>query len=152
MDMSAALEERVTQTLCGSCICGNASWMLQGDTGIITACNCSMCGKLGTMWAYGYDQEDQEGNIKVTGIFNSYSRVCEGEEKPGLEIKFCPTCANVLCWWGYSTDERGRRRMAVNVRLANYAEVASLPLKHFDGYDTFQSLPLDGQCVKDQWF
>ena len=49
-------------------------------------------------------------------------------------------------------DEAGRRRIAVNLRLAPPEAVAALPIDHFDGLDTFDDLPRDHRCVGDLWF
>jgi hypothetical protein len=65
---------------------------------------------------------------------------------------FCPVCACVVAWRGLRLDEDGRRRMAVNVRLADPEQVADLPIDHFDGLDTFDDLPRDGRCVEHHWF
>ena len=46
----------------------------------------------------------------------------------------------------------GRRRMAVNLRLAEPHAVVELPIDHFDGLDAFDDLPRDGRCVRDLWF
>src|SRR4030095_12198694 len=37
-------------------------------------------------------------------------------------------------------DEAGRRRVAVNLRRADPAAVAQIPIDHFDGLDTFDDL------------
>jgi hypothetical protein len=59
----------------------------------------------------------------------------------------------VAYWRGLRTDEQGRRRIAVNLRLAEHPEqVAQIPIDHFDGFDTFDDLPRDGRCVADYWF
>jgi hypothetical protein len=49
-------------------------------------------------------------------------------------------------------DDRGRRRIAVNARLAEPDAVADLAIDHFDGLETFDDLPSDGRCVRDLWF
>jgi hypothetical protein len=49
-------------------------------------------------------------------------------------------------------NDDGRRRIAVNVRLAEPDAVAHLPVDHFDGLDTFEDLPNDGRCVSHLWF
>ena len=46
-------------------------------------------------------------------------------------------------------EEDGRRRMAVNARLAEPAAVAHIPIDHFDGFDTFEDLPRSGRCMRD---
>jgi hypothetical protein len=55
-------------------------------------------------------------------------------------------------WRGQDLDKDGRRRIAVNLRLAEPAAVAKIPIDHFDGFDTFTDLPRDGRCVADYWF
>ncbi|ARO30664.1 hypothetical protein NXC14_CH02742 [Rhizobium sp. NXC14] len=65
---------------------------------------------------------------------------------------FCPSCAWVLSWRGLRLQKNGRRRIAVNMRLAPPELVADLPIDHFDGLDTFKDLPSDGRRVRDLWF
>ena len=136
----------MSPVLTGSCHCGAASWTLDGDPGSVTACNCTLCRRYGGLWAYDYEGE----RIHVMGPTASYVR--SDEPEPSLEIRFCPTCAGVVCWRGLTPEPDGRRRMAVNVRLAPPKSVADLPIDHFDGLDTFTDLPSDGRCVRDLWF
>jgi hypothetical protein len=131
--------------LTGTCHCGQAGWALEGDPGSITACNCTLCRRYGTLWAYDYEGE----RIAVSGETASYTR--KGSDRPSLEILFCPTCACVLSWRGLGLDAHGRRRMAVNLRLAPPDEVGDLPIDHFDGLDTFEDQPSQGKCVRDLW-
>lgn len=131
--------------LTGSCHCGEAHWVLEGDPGSITACNCTLCRRYGALWAYDYEGE----RIRIAGPTKTYTRA--GKQNPALEIHFCPSCACVLCWRGLRLEADGRRRMAVNLRLAPPDAVAHLPIDHFDGLDTFDDLPPDGRCVRDLW-
>src|SRR5258705_6928126 len=55
-------------------------------------------------------------------------------------------------WRGLALDEKGRRRIAVNLRLAQPGVVAGIIIDHFDGLDSFKDLPRDGRCVADMWF
>ncbi|MGF1474171.1 MAG: GFA family protein [Geminicoccaceae bacterium] len=130
----------------GSCHCGALGWTLVGDPGSITACNCTLCRRYGALWAYDYEDE----RITISGPSAVYTRA--GEANPALEFLFCPSCACVLCWRGLRLDEDGRRRIAVNVRLAPPEAVADLAIDHFDGLDRFDDLPRDGRCVRDLWF
>lgn len=129
----------------GSCHCGAAGWTLTGDPGPITACNCTLCHRYGALWAYDFEGE----RIAIEGATSTFRRV--GKADPALEIVFCPACAGVLAWRGLRTEEDGRRRMAVNVRLTDLEAVAHLPIDHFDGLDTFEDLPPDGRTVRDLW-
>ena len=130
----------------GSCHCGAVEWQLDGDPGSITACNCTLCCRYGALWAYDWEGE----RIRLSGVTSVYTR--RERENPFLEIHFCHDCACVLAWRAVRPDEDGRRRMAVNVRLAPPEAVADLPIDHFDGLDTFDDLPQDGRCVRDLWF
>src|ERR1700730_16991326 len=78
----------------GTCHCGDAHWMLKGDPGSATACNCTLCRRYGALWAYDYEGE----RISISGPSTSYTRV--GKADPKLEILFCPKCGCVLCWRG----------------------------------------------------
>ncbi|MBR0656740.1 GFA family protein [Plastoroseomonas arctica] len=132
--------------LTGTCHCGAAGWSLTGEPGSITACSCTLCRRYGALWAYDYDNE----RICVSGATSAYKRL--GKADPALEILFCPTCGCVLAWRGRRVDKDGRRRMAVNVRLAAPEAVAHLAIDHFDGLNTFEDLASDGRCVRDLWF
>jgi hypothetical protein len=135
----------MTASLQGTCHCGASGWTLDGDPGSITACNCTLCRRYGALWAYDYE----DGRIRVSGPVARYHRA---RPDPALEILFCPTCGCVLCWRGLRLEPDGRRRIAVNVRLAPPDAVADLVIDHFDGLDTFEDLPGDGRCVRDLWF
>ena len=132
--------------LTGSCHCGAAHWTLEGDPGSITACNCTLCRRYGVLCAYDYEGE----RMRVFGPTTSYKRA--EKHDPSLEILFCPTCGCVLCWRGLKLDADRRRRMAVNVRLAEPDAVADLLIDHFEGLVSFDDLPRDGRCVRDLWF
>ena len=130
----------------GTCHCGKCGWRLLGDPGSITACNCTLCRRYGALWAYGYENE----TVTVTGPTGSYRRV--ELENPHLEVLFCTACACVLAWRGLHLYDDGRRRMAVNVRLAAPEDVLDLRIDQFDGLDRFEDLPSKGRCVRDLWF
>lgn len=132
-------------TLTGTCACGAAGWTLTGDPGGITACNCTICGRYGALWAYDYEDE----RIRLTGETYAFARP---RLDPALEFRFCPRCACVVAWRGLRLDEGGRRRVAVNIRLADPSAVADLPIDHFDGLDSFEDLASDGRRVRDMWF
>lgn len=133
-------------TITGSCHCGAAKWSFEGNPGTITACNCNLCHRYGGLWAYDFEGE----RIRVDGPTDAYVRWDEPE--PTLEIRFCPICAAVVYWRGLAPDPDGRRRLAVNVRLAPLDAVADLPIRHFDGRESFAELPRDDRCVRDLWF
>lgn len=126
----------------GSCHCGAVQWEFKGQPEGATACNCTVCRRYGVLWIYGYEGE----GIRVSGKTQPYIR------GSALEFHFCPVCGCVAFWRGRRDDEPGRRRIAVNVRLAEPEAVARIPIDHFDGLDKWEDLPRDGRCVADYWF
>ena len=129
--------------LTGSCHCGAVRWTFEGDPGSATACNCTVCRRYGTLWIYDYEGE----RVQVTGPTTAYAR-----PDATLTFNFCATCGCVVAWRSLKPDADGRRRMAVNVRLAEPEAVADLPIDPFDGLETFQDLPRDGRTVRNLWF
>jgi hypothetical protein len=126
----------------GSCLCGAVKWKLASPPDGATACNCTACRRYGVLWAYDHENE----GVEVSGATRPFSR------GNALEFHFCPTCGCMAFWRGKRVDEAGRRRLAVNLRLAEPHAVAQVPIDHFDGLDTFEDLPRDGRCVADYWF
>ena len=126
----------------GSCLCGAVQWVFQGAPESATACNCTACRRYGTLWAYDYEGE----GIHVSGPTKAYVR------GKALGFHFCPECGCVAYWRALETNQEVRRRIAVNLRLAEPELVATVPIDHFDGLDKFEDLPRDGRCVRDYWF
>lgn len=126
----------------GSCHCGAVRWRFEDEPGAATICNCTVCRRYGVLWAYGYEGE----GIDVSGTTRLYMR---GDS---VEFHFCVACGCVAFWRAHGPGEQGRRRIAVNLRLAEPNAVARIPIDRFDGLDTFEGLPRDGRCVGDYWF
>ena len=125
----------------GCCHCGAVRWRFDGDPKSVTACSCTVCRRYGALWAYGY-----EGlGTALSGATRAYVR------GPSIGFHFCPTCSCVAYWRALAADPEGRRRVAVNVRLAEPDAVAHLEIDHFDGLDRFEDIPRDGRCVRDYW-
>jgi hypothetical protein len=128
--------------IAGSCHCGAVRWSFEGEPEGATICNCTICRRYGVLWAYDYEGE----GIVVSGTTHSYVR---GD---ALEFHFCPVCGCVAFWRAQRENQQGRRRIAVNLRLAEPQAVAKIPVDFFDGLDTFEDLPRDGRCVVDFFF
>jgi hypothetical protein len=126
----------------GSCHCGAVTWQLDEVPESATACNCTVCRRYGTLWAYDFEGE----RISVFGPTKAYIR---GE---AIEFHFCATCGCVAYWRSRTAGQGGRRRIAVNLRLTEPEPIAKVPIDHFDGFNTFEDLPRDGRCVADHWF
>lgn len=127
----------------GSCHCGAVHWRFDGVPEGATACNCTVCRRYGVLWAYDYENE----GIHVTGPTRAYVR---GDKTIGFH--FCPECGCTVFWRSMKALADGRRRIAVNLRLAEPGDVADIPIDHFDGLEQFEDLPRDGRRVTDMWF
>jgi hypothetical protein len=125
----------------GSCLCGAVQWRFDGVPDGATVCNCTACRRYGTLWAYGFEGEA----ITVSGPTQAYVR---GDS---LSFNFCTTCGCVAFWRALA-EQDGRRRIAVNLRLAEPDPVAQIPIDRFDGLSTWEDLPRDGRCVVHYWF
>lgn len=130
----------------GSCHCGAVHFTFRGAPGSATICNCSVCRRYGVLWVYDYEGQ----GIELTAAPEAQGSYSWGPKH--VAFRFCRTCGCVTDWRGTATDAEGRRRMAVNLRLADPEQVAAIPLQRFDGRDRFDDLPPDGRCVADVWF
>ena len=126
----------------GKCVCGAAGWVFEGEPDGATICNCTACRRYGVLWIYGWLDE----SVRINGSTASFARGTE------LTFEFCATCAAVVCWRGCDIHPGGRRRMAVNARLAEPESVGDLAVTQFDGLHTFTALKADGRKVRDLWF
>ena len=110
----------------GACHCGIVRWQFDGDPQSATACNCTVCRRYGVLWAYDFEGE----RIDVSGPTRAYTR---GEREIGFH--FCAHCGCVAYWRGIEPGADGRRRIAVNLRMAEPGAVGALPVEHFDGLE-----------------
>src|SRR6186997_1655878 len=93
----------------GSCHCGGVRWTFEEVPKSATACNCTHCRRYGTLWPYDYEDE----KIRVSGPTRVYIR---GKH---LGFHFSPDCGCIAYWRRLEPGEDGRRRIAVNLRLAD---------------------------------
>ena len=126
----------------GVCHCGEVRWSFAGTPESATACNCTVCRRYGVLWAYDYEH----GRIEVSGTTSVYAW-----QDQWLGFHFCPRCGCVTYWRQRQPGKDGRRRIAVNVRLAEPQAVAALPLVRHDGLGNHDDLPPDGRHVADVW-
>lgn len=114
-----------TQTYKGSCHCGQVRYEVTLDlTQPVIACNCSMCGRSGTLLAF-----------VPTAAF----QLVAGEDslreyrfnKKVIQHLFCTTCGIKPFARGVGPD--GKEMAAVNVRCLEGVEVGDLKIHQFDG-------------------
>jgi hypothetical protein len=113
-------------TYSGSCHCGRVKYEVTTDLakGPVIACNCSMCGRKGTL---------------LTFVGAGQFKLLEGEDaltdyqfnKHVIHHLFCSTCGITSFCRG--TNREGRPMVAINVRCLEGVEPSALPVTHFDG-------------------
>mgnify|MGYP001627549667 CR=1 FL=1 len=108
------------------CHCGAVRVTLPRPPQRLTQCNCSLCRKLGTLWAYFTPAE-----VTVTGETETY---VQGDRT--LATHRCRVCGCVSHW----SSLTGADRLGVNVRLMDPAALADIPVRRFDGADTWTYL------------
>lgn len=118
-------EPTVSHTHRGSCHCGAVRYEVEADLGgPLIACNCSMCGRSGTVLAFvGLDQfESVSGEDHLTSYqFNKHV----------IDHLFCKTCGIKPYARGQKPD--GTKMIAVNVRCLEGVDVETLQVTHVDG-------------------
>lgn len=131
--------------LTGTCHCGSTGWEFGGDLSIVASCNCSLCRRYATLWAYGVSKK----TVRFHGDTKSYVRADHGR----LTLFHCQICSSTLGWFAIEPNEEGVRRAAVNLRMIDDpTPILPLSVRHFDGLETFTSLGHDHRTVKDMWF
>jgi hypothetical protein len=111
-------------TFLGSCHCGKIRYEVTMALGTVTACNCSMCGRTGTLLAFV-----PAGQFVLRSGDDALRDYQFG--KKHIHHLFCSTCGVKSFARGAGPD--GREMVAVNVRCLDGVDAQSLSVKHFDG-------------------
>jgi hypothetical protein len=122
----------------GACLCKTVQLGVTRLPRQVTQCNCSVCRRYGTLWAYY-----RRSAVSITaprGALEDYAVRAQG-----LKFVRCRSCGCVICW-----DGRGKgrdQRMGVNTRLLDHALMAGVPVKVLDGDQTWCAI---GTYVKPE--
>lgn len=114
-----------------SCHCGAVRFSVAERPSRITSCNCSLCRRLGTLWAYYHPSQ-----VVFTAGAGTTVPYVQGDRT--LETHRCAACGCVTHWEG--VDKANSDRMGVNVRLMDPADIDGVPVRRFDGADTWTFL------------
>jgi hypothetical protein len=114
-----------------TCHCQNVRIEIQELPVTVTSCNCSLCRRYGARWAYF--SRDQ---VRLEAEPGTLSNYCWGDRF--IDFWHCTVCG---CLTHYtSVDTEPGSRFAVNARMLPPEVMESLPVRHFDGADTWQYL------------
>ena len=108
----------------GSCHCGKIAFEVEGELTGATACNCSICSRKGSLlWFVPRDKMrllTSQADV-ATYTFN----------KQHIKHHFCMTCG--IHPYAEAMGPKGNPMAAINIRCLPDVELASVPVKNFDG-------------------
>jgi hypothetical protein len=105
----------------GSCHCGAVEITVDHPPTQVTSCNCSICRRLGTLWAYY-----APASVTVTGPTTTYRR---GDKT--IEFHHCATCGCTTHW--SPLPHRTQDRIGINARLLAPEILAAARVRRLDG-------------------
>jgi hypothetical protein len=108
----------------GGCQCGKVRYEASFELGEVIACNCSRCGKIGSLLAFTPLSEFklQSGkDVLTTYKFNKHV----------IDHQFCSVCGVQSFSSGKTPD--GKEMAAINVRCLDDVDLDTLKIKKFDG-------------------
>jgi hypothetical protein len=117
----------------GSCHCAKVRIAIPAMTSAVTSCNCSICHRLGALWAY-YDASQVRF---LAGGGDTVAYVREGDDMGDIAFHHCPTCGVATHW---SSRIASSTRMGVNVRLLDRALLDGVRIRYLDGAETWTYL------------
>lgn len=116
-----------------SCHCGALQMQIAEAPMQVTSCNCSICRRLGALWAYYKPSE-----VTLSPPVGATRPYIWGDRM--MAFHHCGTCGCLTHW--QSLDGTSQR-MAINARLLEGIDAETLPRRRFDGADTWTYLDED---------
>lgn len=117
--------------LAGTCHCGAIRLVLPRRPRRLTSCNCSICRRYGTLWAYYPAQ-----TVRIEHERGAVAHYAWGERT--LRFVRCAHCGCVTHW--ESVTRPRRSRMGVNARLFDPEILGDVRIRHLDGARTWKYL------------
>jgi hypothetical protein len=114
----------MTTTHTGSCHCGNIVFEVEGSIDSGLACNCSICSRRASLlWFVPRASLTLKTPDAAAGTYLFNKHV--------IKHRFCPTCG--IHAFGEGIDPKGNAVAAINLRCIENIDLASIPVKQFDG-------------------
>ena len=118
-------------TIKGSCHCGAVRFTFPERPETLTACNCSVCRRYATLWAYAPVRD-----VNLEADDDATIAYVHGDRS--LAMHSCKSCGCTTHWISLDGDELSK--MAVNFRMCEPDEYADIRIRRFDGADTWEFL------------
>jgi hypothetical protein len=116
--------------LSATCHCGAVRVEIPGAPDEVTNCNCSICRRLGALWAY-YKVED----VRVHGHPENTDEYIQGDRT--LRVVRCKTCGCATHW--EPLDPSRHPKVGVNIRIFDPEVIGHLRIRLLDGAKTWKS-------------
>ena len=116
--------------LSATCHCGTIKIEIPQRPDEITNCNCSICRRLGTLWAYY-----KVGTVKVIGHPEQTDEYIQGDKT--LRLLRCRNCGCVTHWEPLDAERHGK--VGVNIRNFDPEVIGDVRVRLLDGADTWKS-------------
>ena len=115
----------------GNCHCGAIKIRFDAVPEFGLSCNCSVCRRLGVVWIYTLTENVsfEEGHEAITAY-------AWGDKN--IEFHTCKTCG-CTTHWARTVPEPGVK-MAVNMMLCEPKDIEGIPIRPFDGAETWEFL------------
>lgn len=117
--------------LTATCHCGAVRLEVPRKPRTLTSCNCSICRRYGTLWAY-YECSE----VLVVSAPGATSEYSWGDES--LRFVRCKTCGCVTHWEPMHPKDSGR--MGVNARNFEHDAIRSIRIRLLDGASSWKYL------------
>ena len=117
--------------LTATCHCGAIKVAVPRRPRSLTACNCSICRRYGTLWAYYKGSQ-----VRVTSAPGALSRYRWGDKS--LAFVRCRNCGCVTHW--QQTGPTETDRMGVNARNFEPRSIEAVRIRRLDGASTWKFL------------
>lgn len=112
----------------GCCHCGSVKLRLPSAPRKATRCNCSICRRLGALWAYF-----EYGTVRIEGHPENTEEYIQGDRT--LRTVRCRTCGCVTHW--EPLDPAVVSRHGVNLNNFPPELIEQVTVRRFDGADTW---------------
>ncbi len=107
-----------------SCHCGAVKLNVPTPPENISVCNCSVCTKIGGLWAY-YNP----ANVTIKCPRSAIDTYIWGDKS--IQFCRCKTCGCTTHW--ESIDPEYTERMGINARMMTGLSLDQIPVRHVDG-------------------
>lgn len=116
--------------LTATCHCGAVRVELPRRPRSLTSCNCSICRRYGALWAYY-----RPSSIRVVAARGATSSYAWGSKS--IRFVRCNTCG---CVTHYERTRSTERKIGVNARNVEPAELLPVRIRRLDGAATWKHL------------